>query len=291
MSTTEFTATVSSAMKEVAGDISTHIGGSIAPFVEDMSDLFDDMLLNPLKGFISTTSWSEIDPSDNSISKNAHSAIGSSLLALSSSSGRALQCLKGLEIHVKELCAAWADQLQTGCFRLSRIECFREKTGAHHEYLVAKIASGTSLSDEANGLWLRLERRPKAMERLRDYMPGLVGRFEADDIITISRQKNDLLYREDSGDEFRASMTFHEGISLGYILEVLKIIHEESYTYHIMGANCWFFASVIIEVLQSKAHGIWEQDRQGWRDHQLSKNYVNWGQYRAIFERIEGLDM
>ncbi|KAG9116808.1 hypothetical protein FRC07_007443 [Ceratobasidium sp. 392] len=177
---------------------------------------------------------------------------------------------------------------------LSRVEWFREARGAHHEYLIANIKNDGSSSHEGKGLWLRLERRPKdgLFERKRDRFTRLFGHFPANDLVTISRRREDLLHRDDANDEFQTSMSFTGKVSLRYILEVLKIIHEESPTYHLAGANCWFFASTVVEALDSKARAIWaEQKNLEWFDHWTSKNWVNYDQYQAIFRRIERLDI
>jgi hypothetical protein len=168
-----------------------------------------------------------------------HSKIVPSLLVVSDSSSRALESLRGMEVHVKALCATWSDQI-TSCFRLSRIEWYREKTGAHHEYLIANVRNESDTTQDTKGLWLRLERRPKTgfeLERKRDYFTRLIGHFEADDVVTISRQKEHLLHRDDMQAELQATMRFHEKVSLRYIMEVLKIIHEESPSYHLAGVS------------------------------------------------------
>ncbi|KAG8712333.1 hypothetical protein FRC08_014741 [Ceratobasidium sp. 394] len=256
-----------------------------------------DALLRPLQhlslcDFISAfgpdsdAQWSS---GDKTI-EDSHSSVRASFLAVSGSSSRALESLRGMEVHVKALCAAWTEQV-TSRFRLSRIEWFRETTRARHEYLIANVASTTSSPNDANGLWLRLERRPKTFERMRDYVPGLAGKFEANDSVTIARRREHLLHRGIEQDEFQTSMSFRESVSLRYILEVLKIIHEESPTYHIAGANCWFFASTVVEVLDSKARAIWDRKSLEWYDHWRSKNWVNYEQYQAIVKRIKRLDI
>jgi hypothetical protein len=154
--------------------------------------------------------------------------------------------------HVKALCAAWTEEI-TSCFRLSRVECFREQVGSHHEFLIAYVHSESDANPDTKGLWLRLERRPKTeLERRREHITRLIGHSEADDIVTISRQKEDLLPRDDMHPELQAelqaTMRFREKISLWYIMEVLKIIHEESPEYHIVGVSalysCFVFSNL-----------------------------------------------
>ncbi|KAG8743289.1 hypothetical protein FRC10_012252 [Ceratobasidium sp. 414] len=267
-----------------------------AQSVEGEHDLLDT-LLHPLQhlslcDFISAFgSDSDAQPSsEGKTTKDGRSSIRSSFLAVAGSSSRALESLRGMEVQVKALCATWTEQI-TSRFRVSRVEWFREKYGAHHEYLIANVAGMANSPDDTSGLWLRLERRPKTFERMRDYVPGLAGKFEANDSVTIARRREHLLHRTMVEDEFQTSMSFRESVSLRYILEVLKIIHEESPTYHIAGANCWFFASTVVEVLDSKARAIWERKNLEWFDHWTSKNWVNYEQYQAIVRRIKRLDI
>ncbi|KAG8694974.1 hypothetical protein FRC12_016450 [Ceratobasidium sp. 428] len=290
---------VAAGLKKVANSASlVPVVGDATQVLDDEHDLLD-ALLHPLQrvnlcGFISTFgSRSDTHLPLGGKSKESHSAI-SSVLAASASSSRTLERLRGMEVHVKELCATWTGQV-TSRFTLSRIEWFRETQGARHEYLIANINSDSSLTPQAEGLWLRLERRPKeglVIERKRDHLTRLFGQFPADDLITISRRRGDLLHRDGMKDKFQTSMSFKNKVTLGYILDVLKIIHEESPTYHLAGANCWFFASTVVEILDRKARAIWAEEKTlEWFDHWTSKNWVNYDQYKAILRQIKRLDI
>ncbi|KAF8607319.1 hypothetical protein BDV93DRAFT_307205 [Ceratobasidium sp. AG-I] len=215
-------------------------------------------------------------------------SISGSLRSVLDSSSRALESLKGLEVRVEELYKLWTERADSTRFRLSQIDWFRERVGAHHEYLLIHIHNDKDEIEDTQGLWLRLERRPTAtVERRRHCLTRLFGHFEADDLATISRQKGHLLHRDNMEAELRGAVMFDPNetrLSLRYILEVLTIIHEESPEYHIAGANCWFFASTIVEALLRKV------GRQpSLLDHRNTKDYVNATQYTQIMDRIKKL--
>ncbi|QRW13449.1 hypothetical protein RhiLY_12448 [Ceratobasidium sp. AG-Ba] len=280
--------TISSFAKQAIHGVAI-ITENSAPTIEATNHRID-ILLRPLRR-INFMDFTSAFGEESSVKRSNHNklsdSLGSKFRATVGFSSRALERLRGMEVQINTLCNVWKDQ-DTGSFMLRRIECFREKSGAHHEYLIAKITTDIDSLEDANGLWLRLERRPKTLDGMREYVSGFMGKFEAHDLVTIARRREDLLHREDESLEFRASMTFPGSVSLSYMLEILRVIHEESPTYHIVGAHCWFFASVIIESLMS--HGVWDHGQVAWYDHWKSKNYINREQYRAITNRIKQLN-
>lgn len=176
---------------------------------------------------------------------DSHFSVTESLRSLLDSSSQALRSLKGLEVRVEELCKLWTERADSSRFRLSRIEWFRETVRARHEYLLIHVKNDKDATQDTQGLWLRLERRPThALERRRDYVTRLLGHFEADDVVTISRHKADLLHQDNVDSKPQDTMTFNANeprLSLRYVLEVLKIIHEESHEYHIAGVSIILF--------------------------------------------------
>lgn len=170
--------------------------------------------------------------------KDNRPAIPSFLAASAASSSRALEKLKGLEVHVRELFNIWPDSV-TARFRLSSFEWFRDTTGARHEYLIFNLKANESTDrDQSKDLWLRLERRPREeVARKRDALTRLVGRFEALDIATISHHKAGVLHRDNMEDEPQASVLFDGHLSLAFLVKLLKIIHDESREYHLAGVS------------------------------------------------------
>ncbi|KAJ1301104.1 hypothetical protein OPQ81_003520 [Rhizoctonia solani] len=209
------------------------------------------------------------------------------LSSVSSSSRRSICPLGGLVMDARELCKIWA-----GCainhFQLTSFQWFRDTVGARHEYLIFKLESGSNPGKSPKDLWLRIERRPSTKEGVskRKLMGSLFGQFAADDLITLSPQREDLLYLEDEPLEPRASVIFRDKLSLGYLVDVLNIIHKESLEYHIAGANCWFYASTIAEIVTKKARAVCELGDISYCDHWKSKHMVNSEQYSRIMNRV-----
>lgn len=270
-------------------DATVHL---LEDYIPDELSMFGT-LLHPLKRlsscqFISAFGHAPDNYSNSSGDKTNGEIRGrysQSLLAASASSSRTLSQLKGLEVHARELCKIWTEHITSG-FRLSHFEWYREKIGARHEFLIFSLESaGTGKS-----LWLRVERRPtEDLRRKRDALTRLVGWHEANDIVTISHQKTNLLRQEGVEPELQTSEPLGEKVSLAYLVNVLKIIHNESYAYHLAGANCWFFASTIAEIALRRARDDWKSESLGRCDHRKSKDWVNGAQYRQIMERVEQL--
>ncbi|KAG8750467.1 hypothetical protein FRC11_010372, partial [Ceratobasidium sp. 423] len=189
-------------------------------------------------------------------------------------------------MDARELCRIWGS-CATGRFRLTSFEWFRDTVGARHEYLLFKLKSGGSSAHSRKDMWLRLERRPSTKEGTsrRELMKSLFGQSVASDLITLSPQREDLLHPEDRPLKPQASVIFEERLSLSYLVDVLNIIHKESLEYHIAGANCWFYASTIAEIVTTKARAVWELGDISYCDHWKSKHMVNSEQYDRIMNR------
>ncbi|CAE7213321.1 unnamed protein product [Rhizoctonia solani] len=218
------------------------------------------------------------------------SSLTPKLPSIASSSRGSIFPNGGLAMDAKELCRLWAG-CATNRFHLASFQWFRDPVGARHEYLLFKLESGEGAGHSCKDLWLRLERRPSAKEgeKKRKLMGSLFGQFAADDLVTLSAQREDLLRLEDIPSEPQASVVFRERLSLRYLLDVLNIIQKESLEYHIAGANCWFYASTIAEIVTSKARSFWELGDISYCDHWKSKHMVNSEQYNRIMNRVHQL--
>ncbi|CAE6442228.1 unnamed protein product [Rhizoctonia solani] len=258
-----------------------------------------DTLLGPLircKNETVTTmkQWAQRPPPadgcDDQSSVKYASKSTRTLFSISSSSARSIFPHGGLVMDTKELCKIWAG-CATNRFHFTSFEWFREPVGARHEYLLFKLESTGNSIHTRKDMWLRLERRPSAKEaaKKRKLMGSLFGQFAADDLVTLSPQREDLLHIEHMPSEPQASVVFGENLSLRYLLDVLNIIHKESLEYHIAGANCWFYASTIAEIVTSKAQAFWKLGDISYCDHWKSKHMVNADQYARIMNRVRQL--
>ncbi|KAF8752147.1 hypothetical protein RHS01_07884 [Rhizoctonia solani] len=258
--------------------------------------LFED-LLGPINDEIMTKMkyWTHTSPilmtrNTHGDHLDAQNASKSTLkLFFPSSSGHSIFPDKGLIMNAREVCKMWAS-CATNHFQLASFQWFKDTRVARHEYLLFKLQRGESTSPTHKVMWLRLERRPsaKAESSKRKLMGSLWGQFIADDLITISPRREDLLHLDGSSLE-QASATFHEKLSLRYLLEVLNIIHGESPEYHLAGAHCWFYASTIAEIVTKKVRVVWEHGSISHCDHWMSKNIVNPEQYTRIMDRVRHL--
>ncbi|KAF8688530.1 hypothetical protein RHS03_09561, partial [Rhizoctonia solani] len=254
---------------------------------------FED-LLGPINDEIVTKMkyWTHASPilmtrSTNGGHLDAPSASKSNLKNfLPSSSGRSIFPDNGLVMNAREVCKMWAS-CATKHFQLTSFQWFKNTGGARHEYLLFKLQNDESTSPTHKVMWLRLERRPsaKAESSKRTLMGSLWGQFVADDLITISPRREDLLHIDGTSLE-QASATFHKKLSLRYLLEVLNIIHGESPEYHLAGAHCWFYASTIAEIVIKKVGVAWEHGNISHCDHRKSKEIVNFEQYTRIMNRV-----
>ncbi|KAH7337631.1 hypothetical protein B0J17DRAFT_768795 [Rhizoctonia solani] len=230
------------------------------------------------------------DGCDRQLDMQPASKLTKKLPSISSSSGSSIFPAGGLVMDARELCKIWAG-CATNHFQLTSFQWFRDTVGARHEYLLFKLENGRSLGHSYNDLWLRIERRPRNKEGMnkRKLMGSLFGQFVADDMITLSPQREDLLRLDNTTLEPQASVVFSEKLSLGYLLDILEIIHKESLEYHIAGANCWFYASTIAEIVTTKARAIWELGDISYCNHWKSKHMVNSEQYNRIMNRARQL--
>ncbi|KDN39798.1 hypothetical protein RSAG8_08590, partial [Rhizoctonia solani AG-8 WAC10335] len=258
-----------------------------------------DALLGPLircknETVTSLKQWAQRSPladgCEGQLGVQCANKISRKLPSIPSSSRGSIFPHGGLAMDAKELCRIWAG-CATNRFHLTSFQWFRDPVGARHEYLLFKIESGGSLGHSRKDLWLRLERRPSAKEakKTRKLMGSLFGQFAADDLVTLSPQREDLLGPEEMSPGPQASVTFRENLSLRYLLDVLDIIHKESLEYHIAGANCWFYASTIAEIVTKKAQAVWELGDISYCDHWKSKHMVNSEQYTRIMNRVRQL--
>ncbi|CAE6511253.1 unnamed protein product [Rhizoctonia solani] len=255
-----------------------------------------DALLGPLircknETVIALKQWAQTSPSaEGQLGVQCANKLARTLPSISSSSGGSIFPGGGLVMDTRELCKIWAG-CATDRFHLTSFEWFRDPVGARHEYLLFKLESGGSPGHSRKDMWLRLERRPSAKEatKKRKLMGSLFGQFAADDLVTLSPQREDLLPSKDMSSEPQASVIFKENLSLRYLLDVLNIIHRESLEYHIAGANCWFYASTIAEIVTKKARAIWKLGDITYCDHWKSKHMVNSDQYARIMNRVRQL--
>ncbi|KAG8782770.1 hypothetical protein FRC12_020442 [Ceratobasidium sp. 428] len=147
---------------------------------------------------------------------------------------------------------------------------WRRDTGSvSHESVVLRVSGVLPLGHEEDW-WICLERFPEG------------------DLATLSRDRSRV---ERPGSAVRAEMHFTDGLSFGHVLRILEIIHDVSRHYFLIGANCWFYASVIVEMLNihienKKASVKWIEGKGlNYCDHHTTKE-LNHKQYHEINSRV-----
>ncbi|KAG8772634.1 hypothetical protein FRC12_002964, partial [Ceratobasidium sp. 428] len=153
-----------------------------------------------------------------------------------------------MDISIPELRRVWTDQV-IGKFIVSRLEWFREQTGTAHEFLVLEVKCGGITADmAADPVWVRLDGEANRSCYRRD------GSTESRTKISFQKKLVPL------GLEPQASLVFGQRISLGYLLDVAKLIYEGTNWFTVEAAHSWLCASVLVELLSSEGKAIWEPE-------------------------------
>ncbi|CAE6473346.1 hypothetical protein ACGC1H_006347 [Rhizoctonia solani] len=119
-----------------------------------------------------------------------------------------------------------------------------------------------------------------------------VERYPDGDFATISPNKSRLIR---ATSETRAEMEFPDGLPFAHVLRILAIIQLVSPNYFLVGSNCWFYASMIVEMLDL-AQGPTQTKAARWTkggclkstDHFVTKE-LNSKQHFEIEQRVRDL--
>ncbi|QRW13450.1 hypothetical protein RhiLY_12449 [Ceratobasidium sp. AG-Ba] len=174
-------------------------------------------------------------------------------------------------VRVQDLADMWSALPGSGG-TVRTLQWRKDTESVSHESVVLRVV-GTLPDGSEDEWWICLERFPD-------------GNFA-----TLSRNR-DRVTRPKSG--VRAEIEFIGGLSFGHVLRVLNIIEEASPSYFIIGSNCWFYASVIVEMLSlptdnRRALVKWvEGNNLASCDHHTTKE-LNHKQYYQISTRVREL--
>lgn len=122
----------------------------------------------------------------------------------------------------------------------------KDVRGVKHEFLVMR-------AQEPRGriIWIRMER---AANRTQPGLGALVSKFPARDTARISGTEEDILNEEERS-TVEAEVHFDSPPTLLHLDKLLNIVTEESVHYTLWPENCFFFASVIQEILSARHNG------------------------------------
>ncbi|CEL54907.1 hypothetical protein RSOLAG1IB_07399 [Rhizoctonia solani AG-1 IB] len=175
-----------------------------------------------------------------------------------------------IRVPISHLDKAW-DALPGSGGSVKALEWLRDSHGVGHESIVLEV----EVKGGPHQIW---------------YV--CVERYPDTDIATISPSK-DRVVRPNS--EIRAEIEFPDPLPFSHILRILDIIERVSPTYSLVGSNCWFFASTIVEMLDI-GRGPHQTKRARWirggclklTDHFTTKE-LNYKQHFQIEQQVRGL--
>ncbi|KAJ1301105.1 hypothetical protein OPQ81_003521 [Rhizoctonia solani] len=178
-----------------------------------------------------------------------------------------------ISVPVSHLNSAW-DALPGSGGSVKSLEWYRDSGGVGHESVVLEV----DVTDGPHQIW---------------YV--CVERYPDGDFATISPNKA-LVIRPKS--EVRAELEFPGGIPFADVLRVLDIIQQVSPHYFLVGSNCWFYASMIVEMLDMAPQVLHQTQTKAasWKrggslkstDHSMTKE-LNYKQHFEIERRVRDL--
>jgi hypothetical protein len=149
-------------------------------------------------------------------------------------------------LTLEELCRHLAPSSLSASTRVIRV-IRRKATGRlRHEYLLVEAELPTG-----HALWLRLERFPDLTEMQMSPQTAL-SRFNPNDKAKLAGTMNLLGGPEDSRSKAELRFTSDEDVTLHALQVLLSAFIEISTSYTLPQENCWFFASVVLEVLSDQ---------------------------------------
>ncbi|CAE7213315.1 unnamed protein product [Rhizoctonia solani] len=173
-------------------------------------------------------------------------------------------------VPVSHLDRAWESLPGSGGL-VKTLEWHRDTSGVGHESVVL----GVEVDDGPFQTWF-----------------VCVERYPDGDFATISPSKSQVIR---STSETRAEMEFPERLPFAHVLRVLAIIELVSPSYFLVGSNCWFYASMVVEMLDM-AQGPRQTRAARWTkggslektDHFMTKE-LNFKQHFEIEHRVRDL--
>ncbi|CAE6337819.1 unnamed protein product [Rhizoctonia solani] len=177
-------------------------------------------------------------------------------------------------VPISHLDRAW-EALPGSGGNVKALEWLRDSHGVGHESVVLEV----EVTDGPHQTWyVCVERYP--------------GTHIHGDFATISPDKSRVV-RPNS--ETRAEIEFPDRLSFAHVLRVLDIIERVSPSYFLVGSNCWFFASIVVEMLDI-GQGPHQTKAARWirggclksTDHLMTKE-LNYKQHFQIEQQVRQL--
>ncbi|KAF9512546.1 hypothetical protein BS47DRAFT_1345322 [Hydnum rufescens UP504] len=153
-----------------------------------------------------------------------------------------------MDCPVATLCGLIRSNPATGSGRIHSLVRRRRTAGVRHEFILLRVSIPT-MTD----MWIRLER--SARTRAGSPVASLSqSNFPTNDTCKVSEKDSSLL--TDDVSFIAAIVEFGTPPSLDNLERLLRIISEESKIYNVLKENCWFYATIIQDVLAKWCDGI-----------------------------------
>jgi hypothetical protein len=164
---------------------------------------------------------------------------------------------------LEDLCVHLATSSDASSCKILRIICRADARGLKHKFLLVEAKEPFG-----NTLWFRLERAAD-LTQPRGWF-SKQSKFSPDDTARIARTENDLT--RDGTSRVEAEIHFSEPVTLRSLQILLGLFISESTTYSLLSQNCWFFCSVVLEILSDTfLHTL-----EGTLSHLSSGKDVRW---------------
>jgi hypothetical protein len=155
-----------------------------------------------------------------------------------------LSCMTGeLSMPLSSLCARLEDSRISDGSSVSKLIRRREIKGLQHEFLLVE-----AMLSDGQAIWLRLERAAVRRPSREFTFRSVSMVFPPDDTARIACAPQSLFRAEES--EIKTEITFTTSrVSLHTLGVLLSSFVQESKAYSLMFENCWFFCSVVLQLL------------------------------------------
>jgi hypothetical protein len=149
-------------------------------------------------------------------------------------------------ITLPQLCSHLESSSLLEGTRLDQIIRMKERRGVKHEFLIVKM---TIAHPRGRIVWLRLERSAKA----RSTMWSIMSEFPSNDMVKVAGKLGYLLDEQAPSDlETQVDFKPSKLASLAALRLLLSCLTKESPKYKLLNENCYFFCSVIVQLLCEK---------------------------------------
>jgi hypothetical protein len=165
---------------------------------------------------------------------------------------------------------------------IRRIVHRKEITGVKHEFLLLEVHV-TSVSRGNHVIWLRLERSAKIRQKGMRFW-SFLSEFPSNDTVRVAGSPK-LLLEGSQNSEIQAEVQFDPStnVTLAVLRLLLSCLAEGSPKYNLWKENCWFFCSVVLDLLCE----AFPHDMEGKITHKILGKDVRGDIRKQFVERLD----